>query len=723
MSNEGLVGSYLGRYKVEELVGRGGMAEVYRATQVNLDRFVAIKVMHRFLSDDRDFLNRFEREARVMAKIRHPNIVHVHDYEVEDDYYYIVMDYLSGGTLKNLLDRMAMEGGVIDLARASQVTLEIGEALAYAHNVGMVHRDIKPANIMFDEKGIAVLTDFGIARMVGGTTHTTTGSMIGTPAYMSPEQGLGESGDERSDIYSLGVLAYHLFTGRLPFEGDTPLSVVLKHVNENPPYPTSINPDIPTSLEKIVLKAMDKNPDNRWRSVLEMNQEIKIAMKNFNSGGEVEFQSSLGTQDHPTPIPSLTVPNSEHDSLAYRIGKEEVTNNFLDESATMLTSSPFRDNALEFAMPENEAYKNESAEHAAPIENLPEHSFESKNLLPDLEMPVEAAPSIGHEQPVNRMAAPPIRREAAGGRMAPPPQNRYNDAPTPPQPQNRYNDAPAQQPAYQPPQQEPNYQPQPEPAQPPPQFEEPEQFNIYEAIEDQRKQENEAPVARTAEEVQQDEAYNSEMAGFLKGFSKKANKNAKLKVEINPLKKKENRRKRQRKIGGVMKGVLTIFFVLAGIIFGILYVTRFAPSIDLEGIINDQLDNPDISEVDLSGITAENLVATSAYTRATLNETGMILSIPNRTSVPLRWIGSLEYIELSDDEASIQTWNPVNGKQVAFDSNGEIAFPVDGSFPTNAQFRWVVYSSESLTDIIGTSEPFDLPTADGDILDVEINVN
>ena len=161
MASDALIGTYLGKYKLEELIGRGGMAEVYRATQINLQRDVAIKVMHRFLSDDSDFLTRFEREARVMAKIRHPNIVHVHDYEVEDNYYYIVMDYLSGGTLKSQLDRLIVEGGVIDIKRAARVTLEIGEALSYAHQAGMVHRDIKPANIMFDDKGVAVLTDFG----------------------------------------------------------------------------------------------------------------------------------------------------------------------------------------------------------------------------------------------------------------------------------------------------------------------------------------------------------------------------------------------------------------------------------------------------------------------------------------------------------------------------------------------------------------------------------
>ncbi|MEM7802686.1 MAG: protein kinase, partial [Chloroflexota bacterium] len=228
---ESLLGTYIGRYKIEEMIGRGGMAEVYKAYQVNLDRHVAIKVMHKFLADDKDFLTRFEREARAMAATKHPNIVDVYDFDFDKDYYYIVMDYLSGGTLKNRIDRVTLEGGIIDIDKAIRIILELCDALAFAHKRGMVHRDIKPANIMFNEMGAAVLTDFGIARMVNRTSNTTTGSMIGTPAYMSPEQGLGEPGDNRSDIYSLGVLSYHLLTGQLPHEGDTPLSVVLKHIN------------------------------------------------------------------------------------------------------------------------------------------------------------------------------------------------------------------------------------------------------------------------------------------------------------------------------------------------------------------------------------------------------------------------------------------------------------------------------------------------------------
>ncbi|MEM9776418.1 MAG: serine/threonine-protein kinase [Chloroflexota bacterium] len=507
MATDALIGTYLGKYKLEELIGRGGMAEVYRATQINLQRDVAIKVMHRFLSEDSDFLSRFEREARVMAKIRHPNIVHVHDYEVEDNYYYIVMDYLSGGTLKNQLDRLTVEGGVIDLQRASRVTLEIGEALAYAHQVGMVHRDIKPANIMFDEKGVAVLTDFGIARMVGGSSHTTTGSMIGTPAYMSPEQGLGESGDERSDIYSLGVLAFHLFTGRLPFEGDTPLSVVLKHVNELPPNPSSLNPDISPALEKIVLKALDKNPDNRWNNVGEMNNEIRAILKGQNSDLDSGIFSISSGLDHPTPAPSLTIPNSEHDSLASRMSKLPVQNNFIEQSHTIYSDQPL----------ESSQQMQPQANHSPPVEkdsvfDTSAGELSSLNLLPDLPAPESIQPQMTQPQAqhaaVRTPTIPPQVDSDQGFDLLP-------------------------------------NTPEPEPEE-----------DLYESL------------GSEIHNQAKDEVYAGEMSSFMKSFEKKAEKDAKLKVEVNPLRQKEIRQRKTKFVGRVVKGILVAFFVVAGIIFG-----------------------------------------------------------------------------------------------------------------------------------------------------------
>ncbi|MEM8858120.1 MAG: serine/threonine-protein kinase [Chloroflexota bacterium] len=653
MATDALIGTYLGKYKLEELIGRGGMAEVYRATQINLQRDVAIKVMHRFLSDDSDFLSRFEREARVMAKIRHPNIVHVHDYEVEDNYYYIVMDYLSGGTLKNQLDRLVVEGGVIDLKRAARVTLEIGEALAYAHQAGMVHRDIKPANIMFDDKGVAILTDFGIARMVGGSSHTTTGSMIGTPAYMSPEQGLGESGDERSDIYSLGVLAFHLFTGRLPFEGDTPLSVVLKHVNELPPKPSSINPDIPQALEQIVLKAMDKNPDNRWESVTEMKNEIRSVIRSENLGNEDDFLFEDSSAEHHTPAPSLTIPNSEHDSLASRMSRKPVPNSFVEQSNTI-----YSDKAVDPSlMAQPHANQPSAFEQKAEIQSPPAE-LDSLNLLPNL--PAPEIPS----QPTQQQA--PTRAPAYAPTLPPVDSNEGFDLlPNTPDPET--------------------------------------QDDLYESL------------GAEIHNKEMDEAFSGEMSEFIKDFEKSAEESAKLKPEINPLRKKEIRQKQQKFVGRVVRGVLVAFFVIAGIIFGILFVTRINPSFSIQNIIDEQLNNPDINEIDLSQITADISIATSGLTRGTIGEQGIVLVISNQTSVPPNWVGELQ-LNVGEDE-----WEAISGRSYLFDSNNEIAIEAPGSLSSDGVYRWVIKSGENSLGTLGTSAPFLIP-ASGEILDVEVDV-
>src|SRR5690606_15446097 len=223
------------------------MAEVYRAYHAALDRYVAIKILHPFLSEDPEFKERFEREARSVAQLRHPNIVQVYDFDFdpERELYYMVMEYVDGPTIRAKLAELSFEEQYFSVPASIQIIRPVAEALGYAHSRGMIHRDIKPANIMLDRDGRVVLTDFGIARIVSGPAMTTSGSMVGTPAYMSPEQGLGQPGDHRSDIYSLGVVFYQLVTGVLPFQAETPVAVVLKHVNEPLPNPRTINPDIP----------------------------------------------------------------------------------------------------------------------------------------------------------------------------------------------------------------------------------------------------------------------------------------------------------------------------------------------------------------------------------------------------------------------------------------------------------------------------------------------
>ena len=262
-----------GKYKIIRRLGRGGMAEVYLAHQENLGRDVAIKLMHAFLVSEEDFLHRFKREARAMAAMNHSNIVSVYDFDVYgENTYYLVMEYINGGTLKDKLQELAQKGETLPLETAVQIAVEVASALDYAHHRSMIHRDVKPANIMLDDQGHAILTDFGIVKLVGGQSmaYTATGALIGTPAYMSPEQALGKPGDARSDIYSLGALLYQMVTGRLPFDADTPLAIVMQHVNDPVPIPASFNPNIPPGLQDIILIALAKNPDDRYQTAGEL---------------------------------------------------------------------------------------------------------------------------------------------------------------------------------------------------------------------------------------------------------------------------------------------------------------------------------------------------------------------------------------------------------------------------------------------------------------------
>jgi formylglycine-generating enzyme required for sulfatase activity/uncharacterized caspase-like protein len=274
----GLAGQTVGRYRIIEQVGHGGMADVYKAYQPSLDRYVAIKVIHASLADDADFLNRFEREAKVVATLRHPNIVQVYDFDAEDGLYYMVMEYIDGGTLKTLLDRQQASGQPFSVEDAGRITLAVGSALKYAHSRSMVHRDVKPGNVMITGDGHIILTDFGIAKIVSATKLTASGSMVGTPAYMSPEQGRGEPGDERSDIYSLGVMFYQMVTGRLPYEADTPVALVLKHINEPLPLPAALRPDLPPAVEGVIVKALAKRPEDRYQNVGALTAELKQAL-------------------------------------------------------------------------------------------------------------------------------------------------------------------------------------------------------------------------------------------------------------------------------------------------------------------------------------------------------------------------------------------------------------------------------------------------------------
>jgi serine/threonine protein kinase len=273
-----LPGQVLGRYHLIEKLGRGVMAEVYKAQAPGLDRCVAVKVLHSFLAEQ-DFIGRFEREATAMAKLQHPNIVPVFDFGCEGGLYYMVMEFIDGPTLKAELGKRSRMGQPFDPKEAIRILVAIGSAVDYIHGQGIVHRDLKPANIMFTSEGEPMLTDFGIAKIVGAKRYTMTGAISGTPAYMSPEQGQGERGDERSDIYSLGVILYEMVTGRVPFQAKTPYTIIMKHIQDPPPLPRAVNPQLSESVERVILKALSKAPDDRYQTAGEMTRALQMAIE------------------------------------------------------------------------------------------------------------------------------------------------------------------------------------------------------------------------------------------------------------------------------------------------------------------------------------------------------------------------------------------------------------------------------------------------------------
>jgi len=270
MSPKSLEGQTLGKYRLLEPLGRGGMAQVYKAYHPQLDRYVAVKMLRSDLLDEADFLARFQREARSVAALRHPNIVQVHDFDVHENQYYMVMELLEGSNLKTILHTYRANGQKMTLGQIVRVLSDVLAGLGYAHNEGIIHRDIKPANIMLTKSGQAVVTDFGIAQIVGSTQYTVSGALMGTLNYMAPEQGLHGQTDPRSDIYSLGIVLFEMLTGQVPFNADTPLAILMKHVNDPLPLPHSFDKGIPEPFERVVLKALAKTPEDRFQNTSEM---------------------------------------------------------------------------------------------------------------------------------------------------------------------------------------------------------------------------------------------------------------------------------------------------------------------------------------------------------------------------------------------------------------------------------------------------------------------
>lgn len=370
-----LEGQTLGRYRVLEPLGSGGMARVYRGYHSQLDRFVAIKVLRSDLVDDESFLGRFRHEAQAVASLRHPNIIQVFDFDVQDDIYFMVMELLDGDTLHTRLNEYRVRDEHIPYGEMVRILLDVLDGLAYAHEEGMIHRDIKPANVLLTRRGQAVVADFGIAQIVGGTRHTVSGALLGTLNYMAPEQGLKGTSDARSDLYSLGVVFYEMLTRQPPYDADTPLAILMKHVNDPLPLPREINPSLPRPFEKIVLKVLAKDPDDRYQSAAEMAAALRRAAEEAAVELPEFISRPLTFTTADAPSESVAVySGTERAKLAGAAFASEDTRATLDESWTAHLA----------------ALKNEEAAANGPVK-----SNTAVPLVPSSAEPVTGKPGTG----------------------------------------------------------------------------------------------------------------------------------------------------------------------------------------------------------------------------------------------------------------------------------------------------------------------------------------
>jgi serine/threonine protein kinase len=315
MTTQDLVGHKLGEYEIIEQVGRGATANVYKALQPKLNRHVAIKVLSPLVADEGAFRKRFTREAQAIARLDHPNILPVYDFDQQDNLVYIVMQYVDTGSLADLM------GEPMSPECALEILEQVGSALSYAHKRGIIHRDVKPGNILIGQDNWVLLTDFGLVKILEDpATITLSGVGMGTPNYMAPEQVRGDIIDSRADIYSMGVMLYQMVTGDVPFEGETGIAVALKHLNEIPTPPQVINPSLSPAVDRVIIKALAKDRESRYQSADEFVAAFRQAVTGIGDITETIISTAqparqptaTRTQACPSPAPAPTPILLEH---------------------------------------------------------------------------------------------------------------------------------------------------------------------------------------------------------------------------------------------------------------------------------------------------------------------------------------------------------------------------------------------------------------------------
>jgi serine/threonine-protein kinase len=379
---ESLVGRMLGKYELTAMIGGGGMATVYKAHHPGLDQEVAVKILHPFLSTDPSFVDRFRREARAVAALRHPNIVRVLDFDHEDHLYYMVMEYIGGPTLSAVLSGRKNAGG-LSLPDIGRIFTPLCSAIDYAASRGMVHRDIKPANIIMSEEEEPIVTDYGIAKMIGSTSLTSPGTVVGSAHYMSPEQAQGQDCDVRSDLYSLGIVLFECLAGVVPFEGDTTVTVLVKHISAPVPSIRALRPNLPPAIEPMLARALAKQPQDRYEMGVSFAEDLQSALapgRSTLAATEVVASAAVLSETvlSETPPPATTPPTVE--------------------TASPATTSP----TVETAPPQDTAPTT-----AAPEPSGPETAVAASEAALSASVPAMTAPEAAMTTPPVETAAPP----------------------------------------------------------------------------------------------------------------------------------------------------------------------------------------------------------------------------------------------------------------------------------------------------------------------------